>query len=470
MKRATVTSWLLGLALSPAWCAAQGAAAPPIVKMDPYVVTAPKPSKGFWNSGPMKWLNEATGKKFMTMRGGPLIDAIFYRATYLRDHPDEKAIIIVSSEPRYGRVTAATVVFTQQGKLYLSSMALGNAIPFRGFTAADIDDRDKIAKELRSIREAYLLSYSDSGVAGTQPTDFQAASSATATSPTGQAVALTAMDPQVFDIMVLQAQPLSGAAMAEAEETGDYSVLKDQDALASEYAAFDPTLDPREALEVAYTLLHGQTMLPVDRARVVCTIEHDRGKGPPPQTAPEDVLVFDWDGIHYLYNPNIGTYGYKLPANPITGTADLVVARGDVLESLYFIATFRARYPRATAVLLPAADGLHTAVAYQLNGVLSVYSPALGKLSLRRRYRLEDVAALAGLHAALIARQAATGRRAATANVEKLPGDTPDLQVRRAYLALTGAGFTCEMSRVDGRPALTVSWPGGSYRYVGAPG
>jgi hypothetical protein len=459
-------------AAAPAAPDAASAAQDATVRMDPYVVVAPRaktgPLNGLWD-GLGKSLDWAVGKKFMNLRGGPLLDAIYFRVNYLSDHPNEKAIVVVSSEPVHGRVTAATVVFTEEGGLYASSAALGNHQRLSGFTAADIDHPDRIKQELQSRRDFYLEMY-EGWNAGHVGGDALVAPFLTSNGTGGTTTTLNMSRGSSADLMS-QGPLMPGAAMAQAEETGDYSILErtGQRALMADYGGAKSGADSKEKLDVAYSVLHERTMLPVARANLALAFASE-GKSTPPVPQAVDVLVFDWGQIHYIYNPDLGTYGAKIPRNLITGLPTLAVERGDALESLYFIATFRAQHPPERAVFLPASDGVHAGVAYTLPGKLWIYSPALGKFSLSSKYRIEDVATLAKLHAVLVARQLAKGIPAATATVDHLPGDTADLQVRRAYLALRDVGFKCQLGRTQDRPTLTVSWPAGTYTYTAPSG
>ena len=122
--------------------------------MDPYVVTSPKTPSGL-GERLSRVLNAAVGKKFLNLRGGPLLDAIFYRTEYLRDHPGERAVVVVTSEPKHGRVTSATVAFSRDGRLYASSAALGNDTSLAPLTPAALDHPETIERELGSRRESF---------------------------------------------------------------------------------------------------------------------------------------------------------------------------------------------------------------------------------------------------------------------------------------------------------------------------
>ena len=434
------------------------------MRMTPYIVMAPKAKFGLGHAL-AKSLDNLLGKRFMNMRGGPLLDAIYYRSNFLADHPGEKAIVVVSSEPVHGRVTAATVVFTQGGELYASSAALGNRRRLSGLAAADIQDPERIGRELQSLRDFYLGTY-DEWSGGHLAEDALPPPIAPDASASRSNNAMNLSDTS-YTLMMSRGQLTTGAAIARAEESGDYSVLAvpGHEALMTDY---DTGADPKELMDVAYGVLHDQTLLPVAEAKLTLTLAFQDESKPSMQQA-EEVLVFDWGQSHYIYNPDLGTYGAAIPRNLITGLPALIVARGDVLECLHFFATFRSLHPSEKTAILPAEDGLHAAVAYTLKGRISVFSPALGRFSLPSKYDIENAAELAALHAALVARQLATGAPAPTATADQLPGDTADLQVRRAYLALLDAGFKCRLGRIGDRPALTVSWPRGEYTYTAPP-
>ena len=256
---------------------------------------------------------------------------------------------------------------------------------------------------------------------------------------------------------------IQGAVLAKAEESGDYSTLASsgQGALISEYGFYDAD----ELMTVAASVLHEQTLLPIAKTHLTLQVMSPE-EGSLPAKTDTSVVVFDWDRVHYIYNPDLGTFGLRIPRNSVTGLPALVIRDGDVLEALYFYATFREEYPAERAVVVPARDGQHAGVAFSLKGRTWVYSPVLGKFPLPPKYRIDDLPALVSLHSALVARQQASGQPSPTATPRALPGDSADLQVRRAYLALREAGYTCALSRAGSAPVLSVAWRNGSYRYL----
>ncbi len=462
---AAVLFWPMGhvvrLAAAPA-AENQPTAENAAIEMDPYIVTAPPQRSGVWNHV-LKSLDTAIGKKFMNMRGGPLLDAIFYRTNYLRDHPGEHAIVIVSSEPEHGRVTAATVVYTAKGDLFASSAALGNHLRLRGFTAKDIDNPERIRKELQARRDAYLLAagYRNEAHASIEALgvlqDLQASRAQGASR--APAPGFSALDSVQLESDSITA---AGTVLALAEETGDYTGIygAGQPALENEYGSTDAD----ELMEVAYGNLHAGTRLPIARAKIALS-EVSRTDPAAIVSKKEDVIIFDWDQVHYLFNPDLGTYGVPIPKNLATGLPSLVVKHGEALEALYFFATYRALHPGERVQLLPAQDSRHIGVAYTDRGKLWIYSPAGGRFALPDRFHIEDLKTLTAVHARLLDNALASGQRPKTATLDELPGDTPDVQTRRALLALQQAGFTCKLETVQKTLRLTVTWPNGVYTY-----
>ncbi len=56
-------------------------------------------------------------------------------------------------------------------------------------------------------------------------------------------------------------------------------------------------------------------------------------------------VVFDWEGVQYYYQPDLGTWAKPLPLNSITGLPYLCVQNGALLECAYFCATYAQRHP-----------------------------------------------------------------------------------------------------------------------------
>jgi hypothetical protein len=159
------------------------------------------------------------------------------------------------------------------------------------------------------------------------------------------------------------------------------------------------------------------------------------------------------------------------PRNPVTGAPYLVLKNGDLLESLYFVATFARKYPNEKAALVPPVDGIHAAAIFTQAGHIWMMSPFLGRFELPDRYKSEHIGAISKLHDALIARELkklppGTASLPATGLPQVLPGDSSNEQVRRAYLAFTElgipGGFVVNEKNL---PGLKVSYQGSEYAY-----
>ena len=187
---------------------------------------------------------------------------------------------------------------------------------------------------------------------------------------------------------------------------------------------------------------------------------------------PQDSVVFDWDGVHYLYNDTDGMLGMPLPKNPVTGTPYLVLQQGDLFESIYFVVTFSRAHPQESAAIIPALDGLNAAAAFTQKGTLWLMSPFLGRFAVPARFHLGDTEALAKLHAVLVARELkklppGSTVRPGTGLLETMPGDGPAEQVRRAYLAFQAVGVPVKFAQTPESPAgFAIDFKGVPYTYL----
>jgi hypothetical protein len=149
----------------------------------------------------------------------------------------------------------------------------------------------------------------------------------------------------------------------------------------------------------------------------------------------------------------------------------LVLRNGDLLESLYFTATYERQHSGEKAVLLNSVDGVHAAAAYTRSGQVWVMSPFLGRFALPARYQIGDAEVIAKLHGALVARELknlppGTASRPGTGMPQDLQGDGTIEQIRRAYLAFTELGLACKLTESDRKvPGLMVSYKGSEYAY-----
>jgi hypothetical protein len=181
-------------------------------------------------------------------------------------------------------------------------------------------------------------------------------------------------------------------------------------------------------------------------------------------------LVFDWAGIHYVYQPYVGTVGQPIPTNPVTGLPYLCVKDTGLLESVYFSATYLQAHPTEKAVIV-ASDS--PAAAFTANGHVAIFSPSLNHFAVTRDNdaAINDPAELQSSVAKVKATLASLPIPAATAGhprlqhvPESLLGDTADSQMRRVYLAFLDAGIPVYLKTGDA-PSLTFTWQGVNYFY-----
>ncbi len=103
--------------------------AAPVVKLDPLTVHASRdqpPGKG---SDEAYWKLQQFGQgDNFHIRGGQLVDAIIFRHDYLQQHPNERAIVVVATEPRFNRVTQAVAAYIGGGTLRVASHPARSAI------------------------------------------------------------------------------------------------------------------------------------------------------------------------------------------------------------------------------------------------------------------------------------------------------------------------------------------------------
>ncbi|HEX3728639.1 MAG TPA: hypothetical protein VHV47_02455, partial [Opitutaceae bacterium] len=122
--------------------------------------------------------------------------------------------------------------------------------------------------------------------------------------------------------------------------------------------------------------------------------------------------------------------------------------------------------PDERAVLVP---GLTPAAAYTIKGRLGIFCPSLDLFSAPKNLSADVIAQpdkLAGLVAEIrgyvAAHPAKAGSRLPT---DGLDGDTPDAQMRRAFLAFDAAGLAPQLRSVPNDSSLAFSWQGVNYVY-----
>ncbi len=455
----------------------------PRVGMEPMVVHARKLPGVLGRIFGYSWnVSECTGGSNFHIRQGELVDAIGFRHLYLQEHPGEKAIVVVVMTPVDHRVTQAIVAYTDRSTLRVRSAELGD-IRVRSLTAADIGRPDLIRKYIETIRDNNLMTAAfaipvKGGVQAaldTTVSDFGGGGNESAAlgldpPPGTQGSGRSGNGIAIVNGMV---PPTQASLLAAAEESGDYSRL---------VTPFGDPLypgSPKDMLTSAYYWLNDTAkvgLIPVSLGPVTVDLSHLAGRvGVDGRDATHNAVVFDWDGVHYLYSDAYGTLGLPLPRDPVTGLPYLVMRHGDLLECLYFVATYSRQHPGEPAALVPPLDGVHAAAVFARNGKLWMLSPFLGRFALPARFRMGQIAVLARLHQALVARELrrlppGISHRPATGLPEAMPGDSATEQVRRAYLAFRALGLPVTfLADADGNPGLEVGYGGTQYRYY-APG
>jgi len=490
---------LLAAAAAPALCLGSAdERATPVnekpVEMPPVIVTVTRekvsPVVKFFRD-----LDNLFQGPFLNVRSGPLIEAIVWRYHFLQTHPQETAVILVDQQGP--RVVSATTVYTEDGRLYASSQVVGAGTRLRGFSAADIRNLERIRHEIEGRRAVYL--------AGVITEEERANAHSIPVTGTHDSTPVLERAAHALDHESIQTSSspfvsgvtsgpwdLLGVRMARAERSHDYSSIaypieisnpilsQYPRSFGSEMVKVDPFAGSADdILRRTYEALHDPVragFLPVARS----IINFRSGPNGAVTTLALDAVVFDWEGQHYIYNPDRGTSGRPLPRNPLTGRPYLCIKNGDLFESIIFCATYPKVHLDERAVLLAPPGGPYAA-AYTEDGALHLFSPFLGRTLIPSdlHLQLEDTASLVRLHALLVERErrelAARGRMANPNSIpDGLPGDDADMQMRRAYLSLTAAGVFPDLitlQDVAGRPlsperhALTCQWQGKTYTY-----
>lgn len=426
-------------------------------------------------------VSEAWGSNFH-IRGGQIVDAIGFRHAYLEQHPNEKAVVVVVTRPPNPRVTQAVVAYTAAGKLHVESVALGDIVA-GSLTAADIDHPDVIRKYVEDIRDTYLMDLGFPKLSDAQDLskdiDFiNSPSMAPAEIPNlgaNQAAAAQSALASAESMSLMQSLKFTGSVMAQAEETGDYSNVLVGHSVDSEPIPLYPGTS-EDMLTSAYHWLNDMNkvgLIPVTLAKVTMDLTHmpdnfDQGN----KVTTQDAVVFDWDGVHYLYNDQYGTLGMPLPKNPVTGSPYLVIRNGDLLESLYFVATYAKEHPEEKVALVPPRDGMRASAVFTRKGRVWIMSPIVGSFfELPIRYKFENIGAVEGLHRTLIAHELKNVPRGPASRPgpglpQAMPGDSSNEQVRRAYLAFRELGLPGKFLVNEKRlPGLQISYGGSEYSY-----
>ena len=175
-----------------------------------------------------------------------------------------------------------------------------------------------------------------------------------------------------------------------------------------------------------------------------------------------EAIVFDWEGVQYLYNPDVGTHAKPLPLNPLTGLPYLCVKNGGLLECAYFCATYAQSHPGAKTALLSDDPVM---AAYPAGEKLGLFIPSFGRFTLPKDYldALDDLTSLAQLRDQLLAMQKAQ-KAVPDLIPDGMPGDDRDLQARRAFLAFQAAGVPSQLHEEHGA-SMDFTWNGVAYTY-----
>jgi hypothetical protein len=450
-------------------------AADDAVKMPTYEVTAPKftsPVMEFYEK-----FDNLSDDSWVDAQGGELIQAIIWRYGYLRVHPSDSAVIYVNRNPG-GRVLAATTVYTLNGNLYASSYALGERQRLGSLTAADINNPAKIEHEIDGIREQYQIGadlmmavYRGGGFGGGRGgviRGFPSGVTGYAAFPSMGSL-LAAGSPENFDdtgqIVPSNANIFYGgggirsSSGSPAQSYYYYASLGDH---------FHES--PSEMLDTVYRALSNPNqagMVPVAIGSVASRIPTAGGS----KIEPRPAIVFDWDGVHYVYRPYVGTLGHPIQKNPVTGLPYLCVRDGSLIESVYFAATYLKSHPGEKAVVVAGGE---TSAAYTAKGKLCLFIPSLNHFALvggANPAAIDDPKALdssiarvkANL-AALLVPATTNGRPRARHLPTGLAGDTADLQMRRIYVAFQSAGIPVYLKSGESS-SLNFTWQGINYHY-----
>jgi hypothetical protein len=435
------------------------------VQLPAYEVTAPRftsPIQEFYHK-----LDNLFDAPWVDAYGSPLIQAIIWRHGFLLEHPNDEAGILIHQDAA-GRVVDATTIYTSNGRLYANSYALGEHQLLRGLVAADLHNTAKVQQAIDGIRAQYQL-LADLSLGefqaegnlnigfrnGVFRNDYSLPSGAYTANGGHWSYGESLLGPIVAERDAGQVVPFGLNIFS----VGGYD-------LAWGDRFHEP---PASMLDSVYRALHDPAqagLVPVALNRVDLQTHSRRGAL---VARPFPALVFDWAGVHYVYRPYIGTEGHPIPRNPVTGLPYLCVRDGGLMESIYFSATYQRAHP-AEKVAVVAGDA--PAAAYTVNGRLCLFSPALNQFALLKSTGPEAIgdsavlaSSVARIKAALAGRALAGRHLRRTDHLpEQLPGDTPDLQMRRVFVAFQEAGIPVHLQS-GLTSSLTFSWGGVDYRY-----
>jgi hypothetical protein len=448
-----------------------------VIKLPPFEVTAPRDQTPSLKQTYEK-ANHAFDGPFPSLRSGSLIEAILWRHRYLTEHTDEEAVIVTTQKGE--KIRSATTVYTKDGKVYGSSNALGEKLPIPGLVPADLHLPSGIARARN-----YIIAVRGGHGSSASGTDLS-----TLLPPSG-ALLVTAEDSGDYSMLAQaagapeRAPTIHGVPIPGAQDAYDTANRALRVAMVQAFA--EPST---EILSWTYDAMHNSAragIVPVALAQVHVegsiamispfaanlndAIALRSNQLPSKNIISEKkhvtqyltAIVFDWDGVQYLYQPDVGTQGKPLPLNPVTGLPYLCVKGGALMECAYFCATYAKQHPDEKAVLLPGDPIL---AAYQSDGKLGLFIPSLGRFTLSKDFAdaIDDAASLAQLRDQLVALQ--QQQRGARPDVipDQILGDDTDMQMRRAFLAFQSAGIPCQLNE-DAGPSLSFTLEGAPYVY-----
>jgi len=404
-------------------------------------------------------------------QGGALIQAIIWKHGYLSVHPTEDAVILIQQRSN-GRVTDATTVYTNGGKLFANSYALGERVRLHGLSAADIHDVAKIEKAFGGIRDAYTLDAS-MATASLRGGGWVVAGSAfnpvmgdfTAGRGFGRSLEDTgAVVPPGLNIFYPDSMVVPPGGISQQFRGANTAFFN------SAYWGDRFHEAPKEMLDTVYRALHDPAqsgIVPVGVGQVDIQMRTPKGL----VTRPSQAVVFDWEGVHYVYRPYGGTVGRPIPINLVTGLPFLCVRDSGLIESIYFSATYLRSHPSEKAVVVPSDN---PSAAYTVNGKLCVFSPSLNRFAVLKSANPDAINSENALKssidrvrsavASLPAPAVGPGRGHLKQVPRELPGDTADLQMRRIFVAFESVGIPVHLKSGD-TSSLTFTWQGVDYTY-----
>jgi hypothetical protein len=358
---------------------------------------------------------------FLRLRNGSLVESIHFRSAWLKEHPTEDAIIILKETRRDGQIhVEAICAYTNRRTVYLHGDDCGTV--FLPGARPDILNQGPAA----------LAAYDN----------------------------------------VLAAHRRIGANPAQ-----------------------PPIGDDEAQIQRAFAVLHDSDIMGFFPVAVSKLRPMVSGMDGAETRESVDWLVFDWNGGHYAYRPGVGAIRLQVPVDPLTDSPYLCVALGDLVESVIFCAEYRRAHPDESAVVLydphRADRGENTggtaAAAFTRNGFLYIHSLFFGNIDLNENGRLfvpKDLADPSRIYRAYESYLwnryvAACGERGVAApdprslhrggteiigllgtrEPEELPGDTPELQVRRAFQRAQALGLSSEVATeaLPDEPALRTT-------------